>query len=82
MVHPLIWPQPGKDNCSLSRTFRHLEVVTDSGAQQKKLSLQRHSIVPKLSFFNTEVEELNIVTRADTMVTALATSTKFVFHNK
>ena len=35
------------------------------------LSLQRHSTVPMLSF-DTEVEELNIATRADTMMTALS----------
>ena len=32
----------------LSRTFRHLAVVTASGAQKNKL--QRHSSVPMLSF--------------------------------
>ena len=52
-------------NCSLSRTSRHLAVVAASGAQKNKLSLQRHSSVPMLSF-DTEVEELNIATRADT----------------
>ena len=59
-----------EENCSLSRTSRYLAVVTASGAQKNKLSLQRHSSVPILSF-DTEVEELNIATRADTMMTAL-----------
>ena len=44
-------------------------VVTATGAQNNKLSLQRHSPVPMLSF-DTEEEELNIATRADTMMTA------------
>ena len=53
-----------EENCSLSRTSRHLAVVTASGVRKNKLSLQRHSSVPVLSF-DTEVEELNIATRAD-----------------
>ena len=57
-------------NCSFSRTSRHLAVVTASGAQKNKLSLQRHCSVPML-YFDTEVEKLNIATRADTMMTAL-----------
>ena len=48
-----------EENCSLSRTSRHLAGVTASGAQKNKVSLQRHSPVPKLSF-DTEEEELNI----------------------
>ena len=60
-----------EENCYLSRTSRHLEVVTASGAQKYKLSLKRHSPVPMLSF-DTEEEELNIATRADTMMTALS----------
>ena len=57
-----------EENCSLSRISHHLAVlavVTASGAQMNKLSLQRHSSVPMLSF-DTEEEELNIATRADT----------------
>ena len=54
-----------EENCSLSRTSRHLAVVTASGAQKYKLSLQRHSMLS----FDTEEEELNIATRADTMMT-------------
>ena len=69
MLHPLIWPQSKKR--TLSRTSLHLAVVTASGAQKYKLSLQRHSSVPMLSF-HTEEEELNIVTRADTMMTAVS----------
>ena len=65
-----------EDNCSLSRTSRHLAVVTASGAQKYKMSLQRHSSVPMLSF-DTDEEELNIATSADSSI-----STKFVFHNK
>ena len=57
-----------EENCSLSRTSRHLAVA---GAQKYKLSLQRHSSAPMLSF-DTEEEELNIATRADTMMTALS----------
>ena len=60
-----------EENCSLSRTSRHLAVVTASGAQKYKLSLQRHSSVPMLSV-DSEEEELNIATRADTMMTALS----------
>ena len=60
-----------EENCYLSRTSRHLAVVTVSGAQKYKFSLQRHSSVPMLSF-DTEEEELNITTRADTMMTALS----------
>ena len=60
-----------EENCSLSRTSRHLAVVTASGEQRYKLSLQRHSSVPMLSF-DTEEEELYIATRADTMMTALS----------
>ena len=60
-----------EENCYLSRTSRHLAVVTASGVQKNKLSLQRHSSVPMLSF-NTEEQELNIATRADTMMTALS----------
>ena len=60
-----------EENCYLSRTSRHLAVVTASGAQKYKLSLQRHSSVPMLSF-DTEEEELNIATRADTMMTTLS----------
>ena len=48
-----------EENCYLSRTSRHLAVITASGAQKNKLSLQRHPPVPKLSF-DIEVEELNI----------------------
>ena len=59
-----------EENCSISRTSHHLAVVTASGAQKYKFSLQRHSSVPMLSF-DTEEEELNIATRADTMMTAL-----------
>ena len=47
------------ENCYLSRTSRHLAVVTASGARKNKLSLQRHSPVPKLSV-DTEEKELNI----------------------
>ena len=60
-----------EENCSLSRTPYHLAVVTASGAQKNKVSLQRHSSLPMLSF-DTEVEELNLETRADTMMTALS----------
>ena len=45
--------------------------VSANGAQKNKLSLQRHSPVPILSF-DTEEEEFNIATRADTMMTALS----------
>ena len=55
-----------EENCSLSRESRHLAVVTASGTQKNKLSLQKHSTVLMLSF-DTEKEELNIATRADTM---------------
>ena len=58
-----------EENCSLSWTSRHLAVVTASGAQKNKLSLQRYSSVPMLSF-DTEVQELNIATWADTIMTA------------
>ena len=68
VLHPLIWPQSEKN---LSRTSRYLAVVTASGARKNKLSLQRHSSVLMLSF-DTEVEELSIATRADTMMTALS----------
>ena len=60
-----------EENCSLSRTSRHLAVVTASGAQKYKLSLQKHSSVPMLSF-DTDEEQLNIATRADTMMTTLS----------
>ena len=60
-----------EENCSLSRSSHHLAVVTASGPQKYKLSLQRHSSVPTLSF-DIEEEELNIATRADTMMTALS----------
>ena len=39
-----------EENSSLSRASRHLAVVTASGAQKNKLSQQRHSSVPMLSF--------------------------------
>ena len=55
----------------LSRTSNHLVVGTASGAQKSKLSLQMHSSVRMLSFV-TEVGELNIATRADTMMAALS----------
>ena len=76
MLHPLIWPQSEK----ISRTSRHLAVVTASGAWKNKLSLQRHSSVPVLSF-DTEVEELNIATRADTMMTALSPASSYSITN-
>ena len=60
-----------EENCYLSRTSHYLAVATASGVQKNKLSLQRHSSVPMLSF-DTEEEELNIATRADTMMTALS----------
>ena len=60
-----------EENCSLSRTSHQLAVVTASGAQKNKLSLQRHSSRSMLSF-DAEVEELNIATRADTMMTTLS----------
>ena len=48
-----------EENCCLSRTSGHLAVITASGAQKNKLSLQRLSPVPKLSF-DTEEEEFSI----------------------
>ena len=80
MLHPLIWPQFEKRTCSLSRTSRHLAVVAASVARKNKLSLQRHSSVPVLSF-DTEVEELNIATRADTMMTALSPPSSYSITN-
>ena len=68
MLHPLA--KIREENYYLSRTARHLAVVIAYGVQKNKLSLQRHSSVPMLSF-DTEEEELNIATRADTMTTAL-----------
>ena len=69
-----------EENCSLSRTSRHLAVVTASGSRKNKLSMQRHSSVPMLSF-DTEVEELNIATRADTMMTALSPPSSYSITN-
>ena len=65
VLHPLIWPQSEKRTVLFPG---HL-AITASGTQKYKLSLQRHSSVPMLSF-DTEEEELNIASRADTMMTA------------
>ena len=65
MLHPLIWPQSEK-RIVLFPGHLDLAVVAASGAQKNKLSLQRHSSVSMLPF-DTEVEELNIATRADTI---------------
>ena len=69
-----------EENCSLSRTSRHLAVVTVSSAQKNKLSLQRHSSVLMLSF-DAEVEELNIATRADTRMTVLSPPSSYSITN-
>ena len=79
MLHPLIWPQSEKRTVLFrSRTSRHLAVVTASGARKNK---QRHSSVPLLSFDTEEVEELNIATRADTMMTALSPPSSYSITN-
>ena len=71
-----------EENCSLYRTSCHLAVVSASGAQKNKLSLQRHSSVTMLSF-DTEVEELNIASdQGRHNDDSLYISTKFEFHNK
>ena len=55
--------------------------LTASGARKNKLSLQRHSSAPVLSF-DTEVEELNIAIDQGRHNDDSSISTKFVFHNK
>ena len=67
VLHPLIWQQSEKRTVLFPGNL-------------DKLSLQRHSSAPVLSF-NTEVEELYIATRADTMMTALSPPSSYSITN-
>ena len=58
--------------------FRHSVLHPLIWPQSEKK--QRHSSVPVLSF-DTEVEELNIATRADTMMTALSPPSSYSITN-
>ena len=79
MLRPLIWPQSEKITVLFPG---HLPFSSSNSfwCTKNKLSLQRHSSLPVLSF-DTEVEELNIATRADTMMTALSPPSSYSITN-